>query len=137
MLGGQAGLQRLVAGVDLEPPLEGGHGVVVPAQPLVGRAEAAVALGPVGLELDGLLGVGEGVGVVVEGGVGGGSVGVEDVVGRGEGDGVGEVADGGAVVAGGEGGVAAGFGFVGHGSDFGGFASVDWGGFGIGEWKGK
>lgn len=59
--------------------------------------------------------------------MGGGSVGVEDVVGRGEGDGVGEVADGGAVVAGGEGGVAAGFGFVGHGSDFGGFATVDWG----------
>lgn len=33
----------------------------------MGDAEAIVALGLVGLELNGLLGIGEGVGVVVEG----------------------------------------------------------------------
>lgn len=78
-------------------------------------AEAAVALGPVGFELDGLLGVGESFLVAVEGGVGGGAVGVEDVVGRGEVDRFGEVVDGGGEVAGGESGVSFGFGFVGHG----------------------
>lgn len=80
----------------------------------MGGAEAAVALRPVGLEFDGLLSVGEGVGVAVEGGVGGGAVGVEEVVGGGEVDGLGEEADGGFELAGGEGGVASGFGLLGH-----------------------
>ena len=44
-------------------------------------AEAAVALGPVWFEFDGLLGVGESFLVLVKGGVGGGAVGEEDVVG--------------------------------------------------------
>jgi len=46
--------------------------------------------------------------------VGGGSVGVENVVGGGKGDGVREVADRGGEVAGGECRVAFGFGFLGH-----------------------
>ena len=50
----------------------------------MGGADAIVALRPVGLELDGLLGVGKGLGELSDGGVGGGSVGVEDVVVRGE-----------------------------------------------------
>ena len=48
---------------------------------------------PIGLELDGLLGIGKSFDELVEGSVGGGEVGVEDVGGGGE-------------VAGGEGGVA-------------------------------
>ena len=49
-----------------------------------------------------------------EGGVCGGSVGLEDMVGGSQGDGIGEVVDGGRIVPGGEGCVAFGFGFVGH-----------------------
>ena len=78
-------------------------------------AEAAVALGPIRFELDGLLSVGESFLVLVEGGVGGGAVGEEDVVGWSEVDRIGEVGDGGGEVAGGESGVAFGFSFVGHG----------------------
>jgi len=57
----------------------------------VRRAEAGVALGPVGLELDGLVRVGERIGVAVERGERRRPVGVEDVVARGERDGVREV----------------------------------------------
>ena len=55
--------------------------------------EAGVALGPIGLALDDLLGVGKIFDELVEGSVGGRAVGVEDVVG-------------GVEVAGREGGVA-------------------------------
>uniref|UniRef100_A0A0E0GAD7 Uncharacterized protein n=1 Tax=Oryza nivara TaxID=4536 RepID=A0A0E0GAD7_ORYNI len=57
----------------------------------VGGSEAGVPLSPVGLQLDGLLGVGERLGVAVDRGERGGAVGVEDVVTRGERDGVSEV----------------------------------------------
>ena len=68
----------------------------------MGGADAIVALRPVGLELNGLLGVGQGLGELSEGGVGGGSVGVEDVVVRDEADRLREVVDCVGVVAGGE-----------------------------------
>ena len=55
---GEAGFEGLVVGVDFEALFVGGNGVVVLGEAEVGGAEAAVALGPVGLELDGLLGVG-------------------------------------------------------------------------------
>jgi len=78
---GEAGFQSLIIGVDFEAPLVGSDGFEVVMQAKIGSAEAAVALRLVGLELDGLLGVRERIGVVVEGGIGGGLARVNDVVG--------------------------------------------------------
>lgn len=111
----QAGLKAFVVGINLEALLVSRNGVVVVSQAVVSGSKAAVGLDPIGLKLDGLFSVGQGFGVFMEVGVGGGSVGVEDVVGRSESDGVSEVGNGGVKVAGRVGGVALGFGFVGHG----------------------
>ncbi|GFS33060.1 stress-inducible protein [Actinidia rufa] len=71
---GKAGLEGLVVGVDFEAILVRRDGVIVAAEPHVGGADTIVALGPVGLELDGLLGVKKGLGELSDGGLGGGSV---------------------------------------------------------------
>jgi len=70
------------------------------------RPLPGVPLGEFGLEADAGVGVGEGVGAVVLGEVGGGAVGVVDVVGPVEVDGGGVVLDGLGGVFGLEGGVA-------------------------------
>ena len=78
------------------------------------RTESTITLGLVGFELYGLLSIGQGLGVLVDRSVGGGSVRIEDVVGRSEIDCFGEVAYGDGEVAGGERRVAFGFGFFSH-----------------------
>ena len=110
---GQRRFEGSVGRIELEALPEGGDAVSETAEADMGGAEAAVALSPVGIELDGLLGVGEGVGVAVEGGVGGGAVGVEEVVGGGEVDGLVEEVDDDVELAGGEGVVASSFGLLG------------------------
>ena len=59
------------------------------------RIESSITLGPVGFELYGLLSIGQGLGVLVDRNVGGGSVRIEDVVGQREIDCFEEVAYGG------------------------------------------
>ena len=108
-------LEALVGGVEREPLLVGGDSAGGVAEAEVRGAEPRVALGPVGLELDGLLRVGERVRVAVERGERGGAVGVEDVVARGERDGVREVPRRLLVAAGGERRITLGLRLVGHG----------------------
>uniref|UniRef100_A0A0D9YVM2 Uncharacterized protein n=1 Tax=Oryza glumipatula TaxID=40148 RepID=A0A0D9YVM2_9ORYZ len=113
---GEAGLKALVGGVEGEALLVGGDGARGVAEAEVGGSEAGVPLSPVGLQLDGLLGVGERLGVAVDRGERGGAVGVEDVVPRGERDGVGEVPRRLLVAAGREGRITLRLRLVGHGT---------------------
>lgn len=78
---GQALLEERVSGLELQSSLVNIVGLGVAAETEEGSSLAAVALGPVGLELDSLLTVLESLLVVLLGGVAGRAVGVEDVVG--------------------------------------------------------
>lgn len=82
MLGlGQALLEEHVGGLELQSSLVDIVGLGIATETEESSGLATVALGPVGLELDSLLTVLESLLVVLLGGVAGGAVGVEDVVG--------------------------------------------------------
>lgn len=77
----QALLEEHVGGLELQSSLVNVVGLGVAAETEEGSSLAAVALGPVGFELDSLLTILKGLQVVLLGGVAGRAVGVEDVVG--------------------------------------------------------
>jgi hypothetical protein len=76
------GFESLIVWVVLVTFLVSGNDVFVVIQVEVSRVQPTVSLGPVSLELDGLLSIDQGHRVIMERGVSGGSFRVEDVVGR-------------------------------------------------------
>lgn len=92
--GGEAALQLRVVRIELQAGLVGVVGRNKIALAVEGGTLAAPALGPVRLDRRRLLGVGESIVPVLLGGVGGGTVAVEDVVLGLERNGLGELITG-------------------------------------------
>jgi len=102
-------LELNISGLDLQSFLINIVGLGVATQSEKGSGLATITLGPVRLQLHGLFAILERLFIVLLGGVAGGAVGEEDVVGGVELDGLCEVIDGGGVVLGEEGLVSLGF----------------------------
>lgn len=73
-------LEQRVIGVDLEPLVVGGFGIFKFFEVKLGQPFSLVAFGPVGFDADTGLGVGQGLFIFLEGGVGPGTIGVKDMV---------------------------------------------------------